>query len=190
MRRVFVTKMKLVPGINKSFPSMLVPHVWYVVVFLYFTYIELNFQCQITSRSLHHHKSEVLNENFILFCCLVSRPMKCAYSKTSAPHLLYISSRWSPQYFLLFPMFYVLLLFLFILCYFNIISHWLPPRLLTLYIYHASCNARNAKVIYISRWHIHHFGNAVSPFIYFLCNVSTLNQFWERFSSLLGCKKL
>jgi len=101
MRRVFVTKMKLVPGVNESFPSMLVPRVWYVVVFLYFTYIELNFQCHTASRSLHHHQSEVLNENFILFCCLVSRPLKCKYSKLSPPHLLYSSSHWSPQYFLI-----------------------------------------------------------------------------------------
>jgi len=133
MRRVFVTKMKLVPGVNESFPSMLVPRVWYVVVFLYFTYIELNFQCQTASHSLHRHQSEVLNENFILFCCLVSRPLKCASTQPSSPHLVYSSSRWSPQYFLihhlmctkatvLLPMFYILLLLIFILCYFNIIS--------------------------------------------------------------------
>lgn len=30
MRRVFVTKMKLRPGPNETFPSMLVPRVWYV----------------------------------------------------------------------------------------------------------------------------------------------------------------
>ena len=30
MRRVFVTKMKLNPGENETFPSMLVPRVWYV----------------------------------------------------------------------------------------------------------------------------------------------------------------
>lgn len=30
MRRVFVTKMKLKPGPNETFPSMLVPRVWYV----------------------------------------------------------------------------------------------------------------------------------------------------------------
>jgi len=47
MRRVFVTKMKLVPAVNESFPSMLVPRVWYVVVFLYFTYIELNFSVKL-----------------------------------------------------------------------------------------------------------------------------------------------
>lgn len=28
MRRVFVTKMKLKPGDNESYPSMLVPRVW------------------------------------------------------------------------------------------------------------------------------------------------------------------
>lgn len=28
MRRVFVTKMKLQPGANESYPSMLVPRVW------------------------------------------------------------------------------------------------------------------------------------------------------------------
>lgn len=32
MRRVFVTKMKLQPGVNESYPSMLVPRVWYIVV--------------------------------------------------------------------------------------------------------------------------------------------------------------
>lgn len=31
MRRVFVTKMKLRPGPNETFPSMLVPRVWYVI---------------------------------------------------------------------------------------------------------------------------------------------------------------
>lgn len=31
MRRVFVTKMKLQPGFNESYPSMLVPRVWYVL---------------------------------------------------------------------------------------------------------------------------------------------------------------
>lgn len=101
MRRVFVTKMKLVPGANESFPSMLVPRVWYVVVFLYFTYIGLNFQCHTASHSLHHHQYEVLNENFSLFCCLVSRPLKCTYSQPSYPHLVYSSSHWSPQYFLI-----------------------------------------------------------------------------------------
>lgn len=30
MRRVFVTKMKIRPGPNETFPSMLVPRVWYV----------------------------------------------------------------------------------------------------------------------------------------------------------------
>lgn len=30
MRRVFVTKMKLLPGLNESYPSMLVPRVWWV----------------------------------------------------------------------------------------------------------------------------------------------------------------
>ena len=101
MRRVFVTKIKLVAGVNESFPSMLVPRVWYVIVFLYFTYIERNFQCHTASHSLHHHQSEVLNENFILFSCLVRRPLKCTSTLPSSPHLVYSSSPWFPQYVLI-----------------------------------------------------------------------------------------
>lgn len=34
MRRVFVTKMKLKLGTNESYPAMLVPRVWYVLLFI------------------------------------------------------------------------------------------------------------------------------------------------------------
>lgn len=34
MRRVFVTKMRLKPGENESYPTILVPRVWYVIFFL------------------------------------------------------------------------------------------------------------------------------------------------------------
>lgn len=39
MRRVFVTKMKLQPGFNESYPSMLVPRVWYVSSFRIFRFL-------------------------------------------------------------------------------------------------------------------------------------------------------
>ena len=72
---------------------------------------------------------------------------------------------------------------IFLLYFSSLHDYWLPTTLtlclLTFYIYHAPCSARNANVIYISHWHIYNFGKAVSPFFYFLCNVSTLYQFWE-----------
>ena len=58
-----------------------------------------------------------------------------------------------------------------------------------LYIYHASSIARYANVIYIYIYHTN-FGNAVSPFFFFLYNVSIQNQFLEPFPIMLECKKL